>query len=933
MADSFTWDEIAPPPSAPSGSVDVSAAPTSFTWDEVAPVTTESVNAAGIQAVGEAIPQAVKDVAGVVGDAASFTWDQLPEDVRKAGRSTGNFLLDAIDVLQRPFQAVAVGGKALGQTEEWKKGAPLYELLSTENLAKVQQGAIRGFKGQEKASTQELLPDEFRRDNPVKSMLLGFIGDAIIDPLKTGVIGPVFKTTKNVVSTGADSIGISSKLADNELFRAFNIHVGDSAKAKDLFNSYRYLKDKAKVESVKNAKALDNQIKALSKQSGVPVNELKAKIFQDIETANLSDDAIGQLEQNIVKQNRARLESQQAAGVQIGDLGETHMPHILTKEADDVVNSYTMGGAVSKIFGGRPSAKNPQALARTIDGTVAEINAKNIYGTKKFFQDDPAIALGIADFNAAQAIAGRKFLDDAAQFGVKADTAPKGFVTIPEIPGLKFSPSIAKQLNRSYKAISNLDEVNSFLKVYDGAQNWWKMWSLGARPAYHSKNTIGNLWNNYLGGVTTPKPYLDAGALQIKIAKGNMDGKIAGYPVKELYDAMSTRGIFGGGQYGGDIARRMEESIQGASKNPLTLSTKNPILQGGFKMGQTIEDNARMALYIDQLNKGASLDQAAKHVRKYLFDYGDVSDFEKTYAKRILPFYTWSRKNIPLQLEALATQPDKINKINLAINNVQQANQVEQPDLAQVPGYIREQAPLYVGSNKETNTVSAIPLQGLIPTFDVAGLTSFLNTETAPQGIKKGKLGETLSTVFGGVSPLIKAPLEFIANYDFFRKKTIQQYPGETADMLGIEMPVHLAKLLSNIIMINEIDRANPGTIFGSRFVDPLTGEVTTTNSFFGLGTPRESRTDLPDEQRLNQYLNGIRIYDINMDEEEYRQTMQQKKDIQALQSLLTQSDRQEKTRGALNAEAALDRFYEDIEMFEKQREERMKKEKPSSIR
>lgn len=919
MAESFSWEEVSKP------SVTVSPAPKSFTFEEVVkPITTEEVNAAGLKAVGEALPQPVKDVAGAVASAASFTWDQLPEQVQKAGKSTGNFLLDAIDVLQRPFQATATYVKELGKTEEATKGAPLWEILSTENLAKAQQAGIKGLKGQEKASFQEALPDQFRRENPVKSMLLGFMGDVVLDPLKGEVVGAVFKTAKNAASTGADSIGLSSKLADNELYRTIVLKEGDVVKAKEIYDSYRYLKDKARVESVGNAKALNNQIKALSKQTDIPVNELKAKIFQDIETGSLGDDAIGELEQNIIAQNRTRLEAQRAAGVEVGDLGETYMPHIATKEADDILNNT----GIKNFFGIRPSAKTPQGIAREIEGTVAEINAKNVYGTSKFFQDDPAIAMGVSDFNAAQAISGRKFLDDAAQFGIKAEGAPSTYKTIPEIPGLKFEPKVADQLSRSYKALTNSEEINKFLKVYDGAQNWWKMWSLGARPAYHAKNTIGNLWNNYLGGVTSPKPYGDAAAFQIKVAKGNLEGKIAGYPTKDLYDAMMTRGIFGEGQYGGDITRRLEEQIQGASKNPFTLSTKNPILQGGFKMGQTIEDNARVALFIDQLNKGSSFDQAAKHVRKYLFDYGDVTPFEKDVLKRVMPFYTWSRKNIPLQLEALATQPDKINKLNLAMNNIQQANQVQQPDLSQVPEYVREQAPLYVGSNAETGSVSVIPLQGLIPTMDIASLTKFMNTETAPEGVSRGKLANAISTVMGGVSPLIKAPLEYLANYDFFRKKTIQEYQGQSADMLGVKMPVHLAKLLSNVIMLNEIDRANPGSIFGSRTVDPITGEVTTLNSFLGLGTPRESRTDLPEEQRLTQYLTGIRVFDINMDDQEYKQALQMKRDIQALNSLLTRAGTQEKSRELDTAEAALERFYQDIEKFEQEREARMKRER-----
>jgi hypothetical protein len=893
-------------------------------WETVAPLTVESVNVAGIKAIGEAIPKPIKEAAGVVGDVAQAGWEALPEPVQKAGRATGNFLLDAIDILQRPFQASATYIKALGTTEESKKGAPLWEILSTENLAKAQQAGIRGLKGEEKASFQEALPDQFRRENPVKSMLLGFMGDVVLDPLKGEVVSPIFKTVKAAASTGADSIGLSSKLADNELYRAIVLKEGDVVKAKEIYDKFRFAKDKARTENVRNAKSLNNEIKALSKQTGIPVNELKAKIFQDIETANLSDDAIGQLEQRIVAQNRARLEEQRAAGIEVGDLGDTYMPHIATKEADDVLNNT----GIKNFFGIRPSAKTPQGIAREIEGTVAEINAKNIYGTNKFFQDDPAIALGVADFNAAQAVAGRKFLDEASQFGIKADVAPASYKTIPEIPGLKFEPTVANQLTRSYKALTNQEEINKFLKLYDGAQNWWKMWSLGIRPAYHSKNMIGNLWNSYLGGLTNPLLYGQAGSLQIKIAKNNLSGKIAGYPADELYEAMTTRGVFGQGQYGGDISRTLESQIAGGNKNPFTLATSNPILQGGFKLGQTVEDNARIALFIDQLNKGASFDKAGNHVRKYLFDYGDVNPFEKDVLKRVMPFYTWSRKNIPLQLEALATQPDKINKINLAINNAQQAYQVEQPDLSQVPDYIREQAPVYVGSDAAAGTVSAIPLTNLIPTFDIASLTKFLNTETAPQGIQRGKLGTALSTVMGGVSPLIKAPLEYLANYDFFRKKTIQEFEGQTTDFLGIPMPVHLAKLASNIIVLNEIDRANPGSIFGSRIVDPITKEVTTLNSFLGLGTPREARTDLPEEQRLNQYLTGIRIFDIDMGQTELRQVEQMKRDIGAIKARIKQAQIAEKSREAESAVQALERFFEDIEQFEAERAARMKREK-----
>ena len=883
-------------------------------------------NKAAIDRIAEGIPDPVKDIAGKIGNIFKSGYNALPEDVQKAGKTSGNFLLDSLEILSRPIQTVLTYGKAIGQTPAFKEGGRVWELLSDDNLKRAQAASIRGFKGEEKVSMQELLPDDFRRNNPVKSMLFGFFSEVAIDPLKAGTVAPFFNATKTAAKTVDNSVGITSRLADNELFRAFNINTGDVDKAQKLFNDFRYVRDKAKIESVQNAKAVENQIKALSKQTGVPVNELKAKIVQDIETGNLSDDVIGAMEQKIVARNREILEQQRAAGIDIGDLGETYMPHILTKEADDILNSK----GAKNFFGIRPSAKTPQGLARDIEGTVAEINSKNIYGTTKFFQDDPSILAGVSEFNAANAIAGRGFLNKAAELGVRAEVAPASYVTVPEIPGVKFPKEVADRLNRSYQTLTNNEEISKFLKVYDGAQNWWKMWSLGARPAYHAKNTVGNLWNNYLAGVTTPKPYADAAAFQVKLAKNNMNGSIAGYKTDELYEAMATRGIFGEGQYSGDITRTVEDVLKGGSSNPFTLSTRNPILRGGFKVGQTIEDNARIALFIDSLNKGKNFDQAASQVRKYLFDYGDLSPFERSTLKRLMPFYTWSRKNLPLQLEAIVRHPDKVNKLNLARENIQFETDV--PDIEDVPDYIRSAMPIYgaekfLGEPAVPGTAKAITLQNLIPFSDLTTFTKFLDIETAPSMIERGKLSSTISTALGGISPLLKAPLEFFSNYDYFRRKNIQEYPGQTADVMGIELPVHVAKLLSNIVMLNEIDRANPGGIFGTRSVDPVTKEVTTTPGILGF-TPRETRMDLPEEQREAQYLTGVRVYDIVFEDVAERTEKKIRSDIKFLEAKMKKADEEEKDREFYRAEEALEKYLDELDRIDEARKRRQDREK-----
>ena len=45
------------------------------------------------------------------------------------------------------------------------------------------------------------------------------------------------------------------------------------------------------------------------------------------------------------------------------------------------------------------------------------------------------------------------------------------------------------------------------------------------------------------------------------------------------------------------------------------------------------------------------------------FDYGNLSNFERRVLKNIVPFYTWTRYNVPLQIRSLWMEPGKVNKL------------------------------------------------------------------------------------------------------------------------------------------------------------------------------------------------------------------------------------------------------------------------------
>ena len=101
------------------------------------------------------------------------------------------------------------------------------------------------------------------------------------------------------------------------------------------------------------------------------------------------------------------------------------------------------------------------------------------------------------------------------------------------------------------------------------------------------------------------------------------------------------------------------------------LAFDNPWIRNVMSpMAESSEDYLRFAAFL----KGArevGLEPAETGLRGYSaslwvkatqFDYSDLNDFERNALKMIVPFYTWTRNNVPLQIRALIHEPGKIQQ-------------------------------------------------------------------------------------------------------------------------------------------------------------------------------------------------------------------------------------------------------------------------------
>jgi len=356
---------------------------------------------------------------------------------------------------------------------------------------------------------------------------------------------------------------------------------------------------------------------------------------------------------------------------------------------------------------------------------------------------------------------------------------------VAKVEGYVLPQEIVEHLNKAHEIQFMPEAVGDFLKMYDSIQHLFTTGATVVRPGFHLRNFIGNLWNSMLAGMRNPASMFVAAAMQ----RGKFAGlkPIAGLEPEEVWKLFQE---FGGQRTG--WAGAAEDIIKRAtspSKN--ILSPQGPWARAGSAVGGAIEDNAKLALFIDGLEKGMDPKSAMWRSKKFLFDYSDLSWTEKNVFKRFAPFYSWTRKNVPLQFEQLITNPGKVGILGHAREAADK--DFEDLDRPAVADWMQKSLGIPFKKN-EDGSISYAIMGGLIPTADLARIDS--------------------KQFISMLSPLLKVPLEQMFNEDWFRGRPISRFPGpipgagEMVEFMGIPMPARLAHIARNAIILSQVDRA-----------------------------------------------------------------------------------------------------------------------------
>lgn len=325
----------------------------------------------------------------------------------------------------------------------------------------------------------------------------------------------------------------------------------------------------------------------------------------------------------------------------------------------------------------------------------------------------------------------------------------------------KMAPTyIVDALSNSGKMLNEPGWMRQPLRMYDGFMSTWKGYQL-ATPGFHFRNTFGGVFNNWLAGIDMGRyqqfrnlanPYYrelrkggDELAARAALRKAAKDPQEAMW-----FEQVLDSGILTGGQSTDVIVRQGER----ASLNP--FSTNNPVTRlstVGQDIGKTgrhipggrdVENFLRGSLAMDTLAKGGDINAAIDNVVKYHFDYDDLSRFERSVMRRVFPFYTWTRKNLPLQIEGMLENPKAYTRMMTVQRNVGVGIDTEEI----VPSWFGDTITMDTGV--EDPDGSRLYWMPDLPYKDIRNVTSARNL-----------LSQT--------GPLVKTPLELWAGKKFFQ--------------------------------------------------------------------------------------------------------------------------------------------------------------------
>jgi hypothetical protein len=224
-------------------------------------------------------------------------------------------------------------------------------------------------------------------------------------------------------------------------------------------------------------------------------------------------------------------------------------------------------------------------------------------------------------------------------------------------------------------------------------------------PGFHVRNFIGNVFQYVLAGGQIAHYRR---ATEIFFEWNEAYGK--GVPWKKFLETLSpeeqvfaTKARTATLGSGGGIYSDLFQSLVPGSKSYdwwLTRASKN--------LGQKSDNMSRFVLGYDSAVQGMSVDMTITRIKRFYFDYEDLSKMDRA-MKQFVPFWIWTSRNLPLQLQNMWLNPKPYQTYNSVVRNLRDKETEQQQPLPvwlqQVNAFRVPGLPLYAAPDLGFNRV------------------------------------------------------------------------------------------------------------------------------------------------------------------------------------------------------------------------------------
>lgn len=398
---------------------------------------------------------------------------------------------------------------------------------------------------------------------------------------------------------------------------------------------------------------------ALAEQLSVIPKGQREEVYKFIDPKLMGEGSVAPEYRDIVRRAMDRIEELGNEAVNLGLLSEETYKANLR----EYLGRYYQGGNSSwNEFLQRPfkqmAIKGERFKSRTLTGEQAVAHGvitDPSYAVARTVQD---LTFDIETAKAFRRIAENVTWAKASEAFADATQARQaGFVRVPK--DKRFGDLADKWVDRSVS-----DEVFSLVHpssgsatkdamagIYDKMLGYWKLGKTAWNPATHFRNIFSNFILADIGaGLSPVRVDIYANALRQYIKKG------------PLYEEAAKTGLFGTDWFGSEVRAFINpENVAGSSSmfDALNRSLTSRIMKAPGNLYQGEEHWFKMAVYLNERAGGATIEQAAAHAQKYLFDYSDISPMLQKMRGAWWggPFLTFTSKALPIMVESAVKNP------------------------------------------------------------------------------------------------------------------------------------------------------------------------------------------------------------------------------------------------------------------------------------